>query len=277
MAIKDLHVHVDNDAVCGKRLEAAVDLATRLNAHLTGVYVRRAFPIPNYGAMGLTVDLLKLYENRLDEEERTARELFTRYVGVQNANTGWRALMGSVPAVLANESRYGDLLVLGQPDPADEDPLNHGLADHVIFSAGRPCLLIPYGGTPAGFGHSPLVAWDGSREAARAIHDALPLLQLAGQATLLIVQPERVEADFSDLPGAMMAEHLARHDIKVEVEVLRGGVPATGAAVLSYVDAYGHDLVVMGAYGHSRWREIVLGGVTRKMMTDMQVPVFMSH
>ena len=277
MTIKDLHVHVDNDAICGKRLQAAVDLATRLNAHLTGVYIRSAFPLPNYSTTLLNNDVLELYDNMQNESESKAHKLFTRHVGVQDAATGWRALRGSVPGGLANEARYSDLLILGQPDPDDEQSLTRSLADQVIFTAGCPCLLIPYIGARAGFGHSPLIAWDGSREAARAIHDALPLLKLAGKATVLIAQPEKLEADLGDLPGAMISEHLARHDITVEVEVLRGGVQDTSEAILSYADAYDYDLIIMGAYGHSRWREIVLGGVTRQIMTDMRIPVFMSH
>lgn len=276
MTIKDLHVHVDNDAICGKRLKAAVDLATRLNAHLTGVYVRSAFPIPNYGETPLSTDVLEMYVKMHNDNEAKAHELFTRHIG-QSATTSWRALAGSVPGVLANEGRYSDLLILGQPDPDDEKSLTRNLADQVIFTAGRPCLLIPYIGTQAGFGQSPLIAWDGSREAARAIHDALPLLKLAGKATVLIARPEKLDADFGDLPGAMISEHLARHDINVEVEVLRDGIQDTSEAILSYADAHHCDLIIMGAYGHSRWREIVLGGVTRDIMADMRIPVFMSH
>lgn len=275
MTIKDLHV--DADAICDKRLEAAVDLAARLNAHLTGVYVRSAFPLPNYGPELLSNDVLKMYADMQNEGESNAHELFTRHIGAQSTRTSWRALPGSVPDVLANEARYSDLLILGQPDPEDEESLTRSLADQVIFTAGCPCLLIPYVGTETGFGHSPLIAWDGSREAARAIHDALPLLKLAGKATVLVAQPEKLEADLGDLPGAMISEHLARHDITVEVEVLRGGVQNTGEAILSYVDAYGYDLIIMGAYGHSRWREIILGGVTRQIMAEMRTPVFMSH
>ncbi|MGB1009580.1 MAG: universal stress protein [Thiolinea sp.] len=277
MAIKDLYVHIDNDKVCGKRLTAAVDLATRMDAHLTGVYVRRAFPFPAYSTVPMSADVMETYDNLLDEKESKARNTFSQYTGAQNARVSWRALSGSVTGVLADEARYSDLLILGQPDPDDSESLNQGLADQVVFTAGRPCLLIPYTGNATGFGQSPLIAWDGSRESARAIHDAMPLLNMAGKATLLIVQPEKADTDFADLPGALISEHLARHDIAVEVEVLRGGVQGTGDAILSYVDAYGYDLVVMGAYGHSRWREIVLGGVTRRVMANMKVPVFMSH
>ena len=275
--MKDLHVHVDNDAVCGKRLAAAKDLAERFDAHLTGVYARRVFPFPIYGTMPTSDNVVDVYLAMQDNQESAAHKIYEQQIGLDNPKASWRVITGSVTGVIANEARYSDLLVLGQPDPDDKTSLNEGLADQIIFSAGRPCLMIPYTGAAEGFGQDPLIAWDGSREAARAVHDALPLLKLAGKVTVLTVQPEKLEADLGDLPGTMIAEHLARHNIAVEVKVLNDKVPGTSDAIMSYVYENGHDLIIMGAYGHSRWREIVLGGVTRNIMANMKVPVLMSH
>ena len=275
--MKDLHVHVDNDAVCDKRLLAAKELAERLGAHLTGVYARRVFPFPVYGAMPTSADVVDIYYTIQDNQESAAHRTFDQHIGQDDPKVSWRVITGSVTGVIANEARYSDLLILGQPDPDDKVSLNKGLADQIIFSAGRPCLMIPHTGAASGFGKDPLIAWDGSREAARAVHDALSLLQLAGKVTVLTVQPEKISEDLGDLPGAMIAEHLARHDIAVEVKVLNGKVPDTSEAIMSYVHENGHDLIVMGAYGHSRLREIVLGGVTRHIMAHMEVPVLMSH
>lgn len=277
MAIKDIQVHIDNDKVCGKRIEAAVKLAGTFDAHLTGVYIRKVFPFPIYSMMPTSSDVVGIYDQILDDKESEAREAFNQYIAQNTAKVSWRVLTGSISYELASEARCCDLLILGQPNPAENESLDNDIADQVVFAAGRPCLIIPYAGTTTDLGKSPLIAWDGSREAARAVHDALPLIKLAGKVTILVVEPEKIGVDFGDLPGVMISEHLARHDINVKVEVSRGSLQSTGETILSHIDAYGHDLLIMGAYGHSRWREIVLGGATRSIMQNMKVPVFLSH
>ena len=221
--------------------------------------------------------MLEVYQQALDEQESKSHVVFNQVVGQDKTKTSWRSLTGSISYDLETEARYGDLLILGQPDPEQALSLNNGITDGIIMSSGRPCLLIPYRGNGLAFGASPLIAWDGSREASRAVHDALPFLKQSGKATILIVDPESVDIEFADLPGAMISEHLARHDINVKVKVLSGGSKSTGDTILSYADEYGHDLIVMGAYGHSRLREIVLGGATRAIMKASKVPVLMSH
>ena len=213
----------------------------------------------------------------LSQKAASARNTFFKAVDENSPTISWIAVRGSFAFELANEARYSDLLIFGQPNPNDEESLRNVLADEVIFNAGRPCLLVPHTYSHDDVGQSPLIAWDGSREATRAIHDALPLLKLTGKATLYIVDPDKTDTDLGDIPGAMMAEHLARHDIDVTIEVSRGGSQSPGDAILTYADTFNHDLLVMGAYGHSRWREIVLGGTTRNIIQNTKVPVFMSH
>ncbi|RVU83529.1 universal stress protein [Leucothrix sargassi] len=277
MTIKDIHVHVDNDSACGKRLNVAAHLSEKIDAHLTGIFVNRSFPLPSYEMFPATDDIYDSYEKMLEQKAAAARDTFFQFIDKNNARVSWKSVRGSFYQALANEARYSDLLILGQPDPSDTDSLNKVLADEIIFTSGRPCLLVPHSSSNAEFGTSPLIAWDGSREASRAIHDALPLLELAGKATIYIVDPEKTDTNFSDLPGAMMSEHLARHGIDVTVQVSRGSSQSSGDAILNHVETFGHDLIVMGAYGHSRWREIVLGGATRTIIKDTNVPVFMSH
>ncbi|PWQ93216.1 universal stress protein [Leucothrix arctica] len=277
MAIKDIQVHADNDTACNKRVDLAANLAEKVGAHLTGVYVSKSFPMPSYDMFPVTADVIEAYDDILTNKIANAESIFYKAVGQDNATVSWKAIRGSFAYELANGARYSDLLVIGQPDSDDLESLNNGLADEVILASGRPCLVIPYTYTTVNFGESPLVAWDGSREASRAIHDALPLLQLAGKATILIIEPEKSDTNFSDLPGAMISEHLARHDIEVTVEISRGSENSTGDEILAFTQSHEHDLIVMGAYGHSRWREIVLGGATHSIIKNMTVPVFMSH
>jgi nucleotide-binding universal stress UspA family protein len=218
-----------------------------------------------------------VYHNILDDQESKARKVFDAAIAQNSATTSWRSIIGGLSYELASQARYSDLLILGQPDPSEVISLNDGVADEIILSAGRPCLLVPYHSGTFSVGESPLIAWDGSAEASRAIHDALPLLTRAGKATILIIEPEGLDTSFGDLPGTMISEHLAHHGINVKLEVSRGSSQSTGDTIMTYADAYGHDLIVMGAYGHSRMREIVLGGATRTMMKEMKVPVLMSH
>ena len=279
MTIKDIQVNVDNDAACSKRVKMAVNLAATMDAHLTGVHVRRTFPFPAYSVVPTTVDvdMVAIYNEALDDQEANARKVFKEAIGVGNTKVSWHTLRGSISYELASSARYSDLLLIGQPNPKEATSLNDGITDEIIMSAGRPCLLLPYETNSVGFGTSPLIAWDGSRESGRAVHDAMPFLKQAGKATILIVNPEKSDTDFEDLPGAMISEHLARHDIDVTVEVSRNSPLNTGDTILAYAADNQHDLIIMGAYGHSRWREIVLGGATRTVMKHMQVPVLVSH
>ena len=277
MGIKDIQVHVDNDAGCTKRVKIAINLAAVMDAHLTGVHVRRSFPFPEYSMVPTSADVIKVYDEISIDQESTAHAVFDELTAKENVEASWRSVVGSLAYHLANEAHYADLLVLGQPNPEDPASLELGITNEVIMSAGRPCLLVPHHGNRLDMGQSPLIAWDGSREASRAIHDALPLLKKAGKATIIIVEPEMADPNFGDLPGAVISEHLARHDIDVVLEVSRGSLQNTGDTILSFADAYGHDLIVMGAYGHSRLREIVLGGATRGIIKQTKIPVLMSH
>ena len=120
-----------------------------------------------------------------------------------------------------------------------------------------------------------MICWDGSRPAARAVADALPFLKKAKQVEIVIVSEKPNKKD--EIPGADLGQHLARHDLKVELEHITSPDIDVASTILSYVADSGADMIVMGGYGHSRVREFVLGGVTRGMLESMTVPVLMSH
>lgn len=266
MAIKDIQVYVDNDLSCKQRVEVAVNVATTINAHLTGIHIR----------LPTDSDAAEVNYKTQDERESKARDIFDEVTAQGNVKVDWRSVPGHLAYHLANTAHYTDLLVLSQPNPKDALTLNHGIADEVVLSAGCPCLLVPYDYSDISFGKSPLVAWDGSREASRAVKDALPFLKKASTVTILLVEPERADPNFGDLPGAVISEYLARHNIKVAVEISKSNQKEIGDTILTYANSE-HDLLVMGAYGHARWREVALGGVTRTVMENMKVPTLMSH
>jgi nucleotide-binding universal stress UspA family protein len=185
----------------------------------------------------------------------------------------WRQEEGNARDILSTHARYADLLLLGQDQPHH----GPGLVEPAIFGTGGPVLIIPYAGRFATLGEKVLIAWNGSREAARAVRDALPILAAANQVTILAVDPEGEESAEKDVPSADLAGHLARHGVKAIAEHTVAGEIAPAEAMLNAAAETGADLLVMGAYGHSPLREMVLGGATRTLLHSMTLPVLMAH
>jgi len=286
MAYKDLQVHVDNSPNCDKRLHVAATMAAEFGAHLTGIFVRSPFHLPSYIAsttattsfLGDTEWLSSIannYENMMDNRESEAKQLFDKITSQYQAECIWESVKGDVYSSLIEEAGYADLLVLGQADPDDETNRNLDVPDHILLATGRPCLVVPYIGADKFVGKHPLIAWNGSRESNRALHDALPLLERAETVTVMMSEGSGKHDD--DLPDTRIAQHLARHDVKVMTKTTQSADMAISNDFLSYLADNGHDLLIMGAYGHSKFREAVFGGMTRDIMHSMTVPVLMSH
>jgi nucleotide-binding universal stress UspA family protein len=178
---------------------------------------------------------------------------------------------------LALQARHCDIVIIGQCDP--DEPLRGRHADlpqHVVMHAGRPVLVIPYAGSVAHVGSKVLIGWDAGREAARAVADAMPVLARAKSIHLAVFNPYAIPGEHGVAPGAGIGQYFERHGIRVEI-LAPSAKGNTGTALLSLARDLGIDLIVMGAYGHTRLREVVLGGVTRTMLHAMTVPVLMSH
>ena len=145
------------------------------------------------------------------------------------------------------------------------------------MDTGRPALVIPGQGATALPPRRAIIAWNGTREAARAAHDAVPLLAGAEQVTVLVVDPQSHRSAVAEEPGAALARHLARHGLRTEARTVSSAQRSVGEAVLAEAAATGAELIVMGAYGHSRLREFVFGGVTEHLLRAMPVPVLFAH
>jgi nucleotide-binding universal stress UspA family protein len=278
MAFKDLLVHVDDTRSCAARLQAAVDLAAAHEAHLTGVYIIGDAPAV-FATGHVPPELLESLEQLTRERAEAALARFAAVAGRNQISFETRldrVLYTEVADALATNARYADLVIVGQPDPDDADG-PQGLPEEVTLRSGRPSLLVPYIGPAATLGQRITVAWDASREAARAVNDAMPLLERAQAVTVVTVNPRETPFGHGEQPGADIALHLARHGIKVDVERVESRDVDVANTILSHIADRGTDLLVMGAYGHSRLRELVLGGVTRTILHDMTVPVFMAH
>jgi nucleotide-binding universal stress UspA family protein len=278
MAYKNLLVHIDDSKVCAARLEAAIALARAHDSHLTGLYIAADPLLPGNLGAEVPAKFLDALQAQLAERIEAARTGFTAAVERAGLTADCRTTHCSssrVAEVIALHARYADLVVLGQPEPEGQREVDAQVPENVVLAAGRPALVVPYIGAGESFGARVMVAWDGGREAARAVNDALPLLERADSVVVLVINPRRGE--HGEQPGADIALHLARHGISVEAQHLEAEDLSVGDALLSRLADQDIDLLVMGAYGHSRLRELVLGGVTRQIFQQMTVPVFMSH
>lgn len=194
----------------------------------------------------------------------------------QAIESDWHVFGAGEAAGLLALMRSFDLCVVGQTSP-DYRVESGARVDRLVTDCGRPFLVAPYAGAFAAIGERVLVAWDGTREATRALHDALPLIAQAAAVTVLTVRDR--EATFArDQPGLdRIAHHLQRHGLPVKVEETLRGDLAISDVVLSRAADLSADLIVAGAYHHSPLREAMLGGVSRELLQHLTVPLLMSH
>ena len=279
MAYKDLLVHVDDSAACAARVDAAIALAGRFDAHLTALYVvpEIVLPVAAEGYMG--ADAYAGIEQQERERGEAVLDRFRQTAEARDIEFDTRMDRGIVAEFaerLAVHSRYADLVVVGQPDHADDAAAEPSPGD-VVLNAAAPVLVVPFIGQREDFGKRPMIAWNASREAARAVRNAMPFLERADAVDVVTFHPREGRSAHGELPGADIALHLARHGIQVDVQRLEGKDIDVGNALLSHAADRGSDLLVMGCYGHSRLREWVLGGATRTILQSMTMPVIMGH
>ena len=281
MSYKDLLVVLDSEPASRGRIDLAAALAERFAAHLIGLY---PLPIPeapsHFGYYDPT--LLDPFFRELREKSQDVcdkeREAFEHAASLRGLSAEWRMVDAGAESDPALHARYADLTILGQldPDRGDSD-LIRARPEHVTLASGRPILVVPYAGRYETVGRRVLIGWSATREAARAVNDAMPLLAGAEIVTVLTIDAREGPDAHGELPGADISLHLARHGVKAEIErTVSAGISA-GDVLLSRAADLGADLLVIGAYGHSRVRELLLGGVTRSILQSMTLPVLMSH
>lgn len=280
MSFKTILVNLNDEARVPVVIAAAALLARKSDAHLIGLYVLPPLLLPGNAVMPMSEEFTEeqIAEHRAQMERIKA--IFEEQTRGEPFVAEWRA-RGNVMVTyepvadgVIKEAHAAEIVIASQAIGA---PLLSDIPERVALESGRPVLVIPSAWQPGAYGNDVAVAWNDSREAARATFDALPFLKAARKVRLMTVG-ERMRNDKRDntLPAAEVAATLARHGFNVEVETIAGGGRA-GEAILSRVAADGADLLVMGAYGHSRMREFVLGGATRDVLRNMTVPVLMSH
>jgi nucleotide-binding universal stress UspA family protein len=279
MSYRSIVVHLDAGERAHPRLELALRVAKQFGAHLTGMFSvfvpdRRSFYV-----MAGSAEYYNSGENRRTERRAAIERLFHAELGRAKVAGDWVTTDECANLAVPRRGCTADLIIAGQDDPDDPEAyVGDHFPENLIMSTGRPVLMVPYVGAFPSLGSHVMVAWDGSREATRAIHDALPFMQHSKKTTVVTVTGPKDEPPGSRIPGADIAAVITRHGVTVEVTDIEVAIGASiGDALLSQAPCLGADLLVMGAYGHARWQELVLGGATRSILKSMTVPVLMSH
>ena len=278
MTYKTILVHLDAAKGIDSRLDIAFSLAQKFDAHLVGLHALSVTPLPGW-AIAEAGDFFEKAEAKarvaLMQAGRKAWD-----AAVQRANCSkceWRSSTADALDAATLHARYADLVVIGQDDGTGSSGLTRDFEQHLLLGAGRPVLVVPYARDKRPVGNKVLVAWNASQEATRAVTDALPLLQGAKQVQVAAFNAGRKGGMHGDVPGADIGLYLSRHGVKVTVSQYQADDVDVGNQLLSRAADLDSDLIVMGAYGHSRMTELILGGVTRTLLESMTVPVLMSH
>lgn len=279
MSYQSILVHVDHSRHAAERLRIATDLAVVHDAYLIGAAmsgISRYLYLDTMADPGGQMLAAQLDLMRTKSAQAMAQfEAIGQRVGPGRFEN--RMVDDDPEGGLALQARYCDLVVVSQPDPHEAGfGLTGDLPEYVVLNCARPVLIVPYAGSFTTVGQTALVAWDGSIEATRAVTSALPLLRRAKSVTVVVFNALRNVGTHGAEPGADLALYLARHGIAVTVlqEETRVDI---GNAVLSLASDRGADLLVMGGYGHTRFREMLLGGITLTVLKSMTLPVLMAH
>jgi nucleotide-binding universal stress UspA family protein len=255
----------------------AISVAAALEAHLTGVAFIYDPVVPISGAGYIPAEII---ETQRDDNETAAEAAIksfttaTEQAGISAEPVMTSASLAGASDQFARMARRFDLAIVGQADP-EISSMEQIIGETTLFESGRPMIMVPYIQKAPFKTDNVMICWDGSRTAARAIADAIPIIGKSGRVEIVIVANERGKQD--EIEGVDMGQHLARHGLKVDVHRISGGNIDVGDALLSHAADSGADLMVMGGYGHSRLREFVLGGVTRSIFGSMTLPVLISH
>ena len=295
MAIKDMLVLLDNGWSTAEKPAAsrgtgnadvdlvgpgptlAIDLARRLEAHVTGVALAVDPIVPGFVVAPLPVEVIEQARAQAVQVAGTATERFLALAGRAGVSAETRVaeiLMGGAPEGFVVNCRATDLVVIGQDDPDRPEPMREAMIETALFEGTAPLLIVPYISRGTIAFDRVMIGWDGSRTAARAVQAALPLLALAQKISVVMV--DRAGSNPGQ-PGAELATWLARHGLDVELTQVEAPDISVADALLDHAADKSFDLLVMGGYGHSRVREFLLGGATRGILATMTIPVLMAH
>lgn len=279
MQYKNILVYLDRGQSNIERVNSALAIAKAHDATLTGVVVNALPASSVLQRLGISKDEALLEQARVNAQTIVERFLMqAEEAGIEVDTRVIECVEGKAPEKLARMARVYDLAIMRQANPdKDNTAFINELSEEVMFSSGRPVFYMPYIGAHSIPCRTGLIAWDGSKASTRAVHDALPLLEMMESVTILVVDPENVEYYGDSKPGEEISRHLNAHGIKNTVSRVPKGDASTSTVILNELSNTGADILIMGGYGTPKLREVMWGGVTRTLFECMTVPVFMSH
>ncbi len=279
MAYKTILTIVTDDDLQASALEAAIALAAREDAHLDILCLGIDRTQTGYYYAGTSAVLMQETLQRAQEDAAAIEEAVKKRMAPESMKWGCDSAVAQIAGlshIVAQRSRFADLVVLPKPYGEKRGIEDEAVVESVLFDGRAPLLVMPEGADASAIGQRIVIAWNQGIEALAAVRKALPLLQAAESANIVVIDPPQHGPDRSD-PGGMLSQMLGRHGVKAEISVLAKTMPRVSDVLNRHLDETGADLLVMGAYGHSRFREAIMGGATRDMLEGAEIPVFMAH
>ena len=279
MAYKTLLTFVTHESTMATTLDAAATVARREDAHLEVCCLGVDHTQVGYFYAGAPA---MVYQETLDQAREAADALgAAARAHLEKTDIRWSldntvVQMGGLPSLVAVRARFADLVVQAKPYGEARGLEDEAVVESAMFEGKAPVLIVPDSGLAEPFGKRVVAAWNQSNEAMTAIRRALPLLREADDVNIAVIDPPQHGPEQSD-PGALLSTMLSRHDVHTEVTVLAKTMPRTSDVLQRHVRDRDADMLVMGAYSHSRFREAILGGTTRHTLEMTEVPVFMAH
>ena len=279
MSFKTILAVVTDQAHLTETLSQAISMASALDAHLDVLCIGVDRTQTGYYYAGMNAAILQETLNQAREDASGLAAAAKKQMdqsGLRWGVTEAVCQLADVARFAASHARFADLVIVPRPYGDDRGIELEPVVEGALFEGQSPVIVLPDGGPELTVPGKIAIGWNESAEALRAVRSALPLLSGAQIVHIVVIDPPQHGPNRSD-PGGQLSQFLARHGVKVEVDVLSKTMPRVSDVMRRHVMDISADLVVMGAYGHSRFREAILGGATRNMLETCEVPVFMAH
>lgn len=282
MAYKSLLTICTDATRAAGTFAAASRLAMQQDGHLEALALGIDHTQVGYSYMGAGAVLTQMTQERAEEDAKEIERTVRAAAAAEPASLRWScegavAMLGSVADFVGMRARFADLVVLARPYGKDCGAEEEAIVEAALFEGQSSVLILPDAAVmPETFGKRVVIAWNQSRESLIAVRRAIPVLKHADLVSITIIDPPQHGPERSD-PGGALCQMLVRHGVRAEVTVLARTMPRISDVLNRHIQDFNADLLVMGAYGHSRFREAILGGATRNMLEKAEVPVLMAH
>lgn len=280
MSFKTILVCLTTEANAERLTKAACHLARKFDAHLIGLHTRQAMLVHPGVAVHLTPESIQAFHDAQIRQTEKIHDIFTRETAKETFANEWRLVdadSGSASGQIVEQARRADLVIMSQADSANDRADQSDIQRDVIQSSGRPVIIIPNIGEYDHFGEKIMIGWSATREATRALHDAIPFVDDGGEATVMWVTHSERDADYLGQSAAEVASGLERHGIRTTVTHWQNADIKIGDALLNEASENGADMIVTGAFGHSRFYDFAIGATTSHLLKHMTVPVLFSN